>query len=103
VVAMRSKAGLEFRRVGNEGIILDPDTGVFFRLSPEATARWEATNGSEAEISDSFLVLGVSQGQAFLARASCRTPGTNVKKSACDLTTCTWTETSPSPPRGTCK
>ena len=34
--------GLEYRRLGDEGVILDPESGLFFRLSPRAAACWES-------------------------------------------------------------
>lgn len=42
--------GLEYRKLGGEGIILDPETGRFFRLSPQATECWEALTRGEHDI-----------------------------------------------------
>lgn len=85
------KSGLEYRRLGSEGLILDTQTGQLFRLSPTAVRLWERLNGDNdcpeavvmfaalglVEGSDHSLssavcdsVEGVSMGQAFLATAS---------------------------------
>jgi hypothetical protein len=45
-VPFKPKPGLEYRRLGDEGILLDPQSGKFYRLSGKAAACWEAVAGS---------------------------------------------------------
>jgi hypothetical protein len=102
------RPGLEFRRLGVEGIVLDPMSGVFCRLSPDAAFQWELLARGDRcdlesvgirELSDMGLIVEGSSKQtaerplapredfglqqAFLVRASCGTTVFDTKPSSC--------------------
>lgn len=54
------KKGLELRRLGDEGILLDPESGVFFRLTAAGVYTWESLCGS-GKIVDSAVVRALAE------------------------------------------
>lgn len=47
---MKIRAGLELRRLGDEGILLDTASGTFYRLSPLALAVWEELAAQKSQV-----------------------------------------------------
>lgn len=52
---VRIRSGVEFRRLGEEGVIFDPLEAKFYRLSPKATSCWEAVVAERTHDDDEAL------------------------------------------------
>lgn len=66
-MTLRVKPGLEFRRLGDEGILFDPETCKFYRLSAEIVSRLETGTGADLLASELLLDRQDSAPRAFEA------------------------------------